>query len=366
MQNAMGLLLTNAGGGLRELCAERTGASLPVCGHYRLIDFALSAMANSAITNVAVLTGKQCASLFSYLGAGEAWDLRRQTGGLHILPPQGVGAAFYTDDVRTLSESIPYLAKSRQRLVVLARANTVCNVNFSRAIAFHKEKEADVTVLCHAGRTNPSRHFVLEADREGRVEKMALDPHHAEGRFFGMGMYILSKSLLIDLLAGAKEAGVCGSLEELFLHYRGSLRIYVHTEEGRVWTVDSPRAYFEMHMGLLDEKIQSTLFRGKEEIFTRAGQYAPTRYGEAAEVHHSIVADGCMLEGRAENCIFSGGVHLGKNAHLKNCIVMEKTYIDADCRAENVIFDKNCLMRAGRHLAGTPSYPLVVRKGAII
>ena len=34
---------------LRELVAERTAASLPICSRYRLIDFALSSMRNAGI-----------------------------------------------------------------------------------------------------------------------------------------------------------------------------------------------------------------------------------------------------------------------------------------------------------------------------
>ena len=40
---------------LGELTRLRTAASLPFCGRYRLIDFALSSMANAGIRDVGVI-----------------------------------------------------------------------------------------------------------------------------------------------------------------------------------------------------------------------------------------------------------------------------------------------------------------------
>ena len=43
---------------LGDLTRERTVASLPFCGRYRLIDFALSSMKNAGITDVGVIMAR--------------------------------------------------------------------------------------------------------------------------------------------------------------------------------------------------------------------------------------------------------------------------------------------------------------------
>ena len=43
---------------LKELTAERAVAAVPLCGRYRLIDFPLSAMVDSGVRNVVVITQK--------------------------------------------------------------------------------------------------------------------------------------------------------------------------------------------------------------------------------------------------------------------------------------------------------------------
>ena len=56
-------------------------------GKYRIIDFPLSNCVNSGIDTVGVLTQYQPLDLNDYIGTGSSWDLDRNYGGVHILPP---------------------------------------------------------------------------------------------------------------------------------------------------------------------------------------------------------------------------------------------------------------------------------------
>ena len=70
-----------------ELVIERSMASIPFAGRYRMIDFILSSMVNSGIDNVSVIVRKNYHSLMDHLGSGREWDLTRKNGGLNIVPP---------------------------------------------------------------------------------------------------------------------------------------------------------------------------------------------------------------------------------------------------------------------------------------
>ena len=56
---------------LGELVKTRTAASLPFCGRYRLIDFALSSMMNAGIHDVGVIMQRDYQSLLDHIGSGE-------------------------------------------------------------------------------------------------------------------------------------------------------------------------------------------------------------------------------------------------------------------------------------------------------
>ena len=70
-----------------EMTRMRTMASIPYGCRYRLIDFALSNMVNSGITNVGVITHYNYQSLMDHIGTGKDWDMARRSGGIKILPP---------------------------------------------------------------------------------------------------------------------------------------------------------------------------------------------------------------------------------------------------------------------------------------
>ena len=90
MGNVLGLIFANMHEeNLPELTKARAMASVPFGARYRLVDFPLSSMVNSGITQVGIITQAKYYSLMDHLGMGSEWDLARKTGGLHILPPYG-------------------------------------------------------------------------------------------------------------------------------------------------------------------------------------------------------------------------------------------------------------------------------------
>ena len=68
--NALGVIFANSYDNLvPELVAERTMASIPFAGRYRMIDFVLSNMANSGVDNVSIIVRKNYHSLMDHLGS---------------------------------------------------------------------------------------------------------------------------------------------------------------------------------------------------------------------------------------------------------------------------------------------------------
>ena len=89
-------------------------------------------------------------------------------------------------------------------------------------------------------------------------------------------------------------------------------------------------------------------------------------YREGAQVHNSLVADGCVVEGSVENCVLFRGVHIGRGASLKNCIVMQDSEIGEYAELENAILDKIVTVRRGERLIAPKQYPIVVGKAVTV
>ena len=71
MANVLGLIFANMHEqSVADLTKQRTLASVPFGGRYRMIDFPLSNMVNSDIDNVGIITKDNYLSLMDLLGSG--------------------------------------------------------------------------------------------------------------------------------------------------------------------------------------------------------------------------------------------------------------------------------------------------------
>jgi len=117
---------------LRELVAERTAASLPICSRYRLIDFSLSSLRNAGIVDVGVIMQRDYQSLLDHLGSGKPWDMSRRTGGLRMLPPFGLPAHHrgdYSGTIEALNAVSSYIEEIPKKYIVLMIGNLCANIN---------------------------------------------------------------------------------------------------------------------------------------------------------------------------------------------------------------------------------------------
>ena len=86
--NALGIIFPNSYDALvPQLVSDRSMASIPFAGRYRMVDFVLSSMVNCGIDNISLIVRKNYHSLMDHLGAGREWDLSLKNGGLNIVPP---------------------------------------------------------------------------------------------------------------------------------------------------------------------------------------------------------------------------------------------------------------------------------------
>ena len=60
------------------------------------------------------------------------------------------------------------------------------------------------------------------------------------------------------------------------------------------------------------------------------------------------------------------GVHVGKGAKVKNCILMQATYIGDNSELSYMVLDKGVIVLNGRRLSGHENYPVILRKGVTV
>lgn len=372
MTDAMGIILTgNQDVRMNELIQVRDTAALPFGGRYRLIDFVLSNMVNSGIINVGIATHVNYSSLMDHVGSGKPWDLNRKNYGLFILPPQVRGTSTFgaTGAVDLLHNVLTYLHRSKQKYVVLSGENIVCNMSYEDAIKKHQETGADITAIYNEMELDDpqlKKCTTYDIDANGKVKEIHYNLSEPVSKNAGMDVFIIERTKLQALIEDAYAKGSRSFINDILIASMHELDIYAYKYDGFVGRIDSVVAYYDNNMKMLDPELRKEIFQGKYPIYTKVKDQVPTKYLEGADVKNSLVADGCVIEGKVENSIIFRGVHIEKGAHVKNCIVMQNTVIQARCDLENLVIDKECTLRSGKRLAGQPTYPFILPKRTMI
>lgn len=355
-----------------SLTEKRAIAALPMAGRYRLIDFIMSNMVNSGIRNIGVATQHNYSSLMDHLGSGKAWDLSRKTSGLYILPPfaekDNIGQV--TGDIDTLYGISGFIRRTKPDYFVISRANTFYNCGYKEALAFHKEKNADITILYNTEENlDPAeltKYTFLETDEDGRVTDIMKNHPHPTTKNVSMSAFIIERTLLMALVEDCFSRGEHDLTMDVLIKKLNVLNIYGYKFDGYVGRVSSINSYFTNNMNMLNTAIRKEIFLSKKKIFTKVKDQPPTRYGANAKVVGSLIADGCVIDGHVENSILFRGVKVGKGTTIKNSIVMQNSVILENCFAENVVLDKEVTLLAGKTVMGQPNYPFVIAKKSVV
>lgn len=368
--NVMGLVFANIyDSSLGELTNKRTMASLPYGGRYRQIDFTLSNMTNAGIRHIGIITKYNYQSLMNHIGSGEEWDLELEEGGLEFLTPYATShSGSYRGKMEAIHSAESFLEVSTEDYVILADANVLCSIDLQEVLDAHILSGKDLTVVAKKAVCNGKKQMdlaLLLDEKTGSIKDMAVDYRASEKYIASMGIFVTRRDLLMKAADDCVARNLYRFERDFVLRcwQNGTLSVNAYQFRNIAMFNESTEEFYRNNLALLDEDTRNSMFRDGLTIYTKVRDQVPSYYGADSEIDNCIVADGCVLQGKAEHSVLFRGVRLGKNASVKDCVVMANTVIGEGAELSCCILDKDVAINPGVRLSGTPEHPMILKRG---
>ena len=365
---AMGIIFSNIyDNNMGELTRERTSASIPFGSRYRQIDFALSNMANSKISNIGIVTKYNYQSLMDHLGNCEEWDLKLGEG-VRFLPPYATGhTGAYRGKLEALQTTGVF--HDGDEVISVGRGALEARQRHDHAAVLdeHVASGCDITVIAKAGYADGKRRqpLAVKLGEDGKIVDLAVDYCAPSDYLVGMSMFIMRRDKLIQIIREMVPHGKYHFERDFILpeYNAGNLKVNVYPFHNVALFNQSVDEYFVNNMKLLDADVRRSLFRSEIPIYTKVRDAVPTLFGYNGQAANCLIADGCHLFGKAENSVIFREVDIEEGAEVRDSIVMQGSRIGAGASIRYCILDKNVTIRPGTKLLGSKDHPLVVDKG---
>lgn len=358
-QNNMVAMILAGGRGSRlyALTSKVAKPAVYFGGKYRIIDFPLSNCANSNIDVVGVLTQYESVLLNAYASAGHRWGLDTFDSGVYVLPPREKADSnldVYQGTADAITQNIDFLDQYDPEYVLILSGDHIYKMDYSKMLAYHKEKQADATIAVLAvDMQEASRFGIMNTDDANQIVEFEEKPEHPKSNLASMGIYIFDwKSLRKKLIEDVKNPDSSHDFGHDIIPcmLEEHKRLFAYQFDGYWKDVGTLDSLWEANMDLLYRNEELDLNDQTWKIYTEDVTSLPQYISDEGEVLHSYVNQGCVIEGKVYRSVLFNEVTVGKGAQITDTVVMpgaeigEGAIVNRCIIAENVKIDPGCVV----------------------
>jgi glucose-1-phosphate adenylyltransferase len=392
------VLAGGQGSRLLPLTSVRAKPAVPYGGQYRLIDFALSNLANGGFRRIVVLTQYKSHSLDVHLST--TWRMSTFLGNYVTSVPAQMrrGPQWFAGSADAIFQNLNLIDDEHPDYIFVFGADHIYRMEPGQMLQHHIDSGAGVTVAGHRVPLEEASAFgVIERNPHSSMIDAFLEkpdnprglPESPDEVLASMGNYIFTTEVLEDVLhadAEDKESGrdIGGDLIPALVA-SGQAHVYdfmtneVPGETPRdrhywrdVGTLDS---YYEANMDLVAPHPVFNLYNDDWPVFTSFRTLPPAKvvaHGEygSGDLANSMLSPGCIVTGaKVRGSVLSPNVRVEPGASVEGSILFDDVHVGANAVVRNAIIDKHVVIPRSRQIGVDPerdAEEFVISPGGVI
>ncbi|MGH9590741.1 MAG: glucose-1-phosphate adenylyltransferase, partial [Terracidiphilus sp.] len=354
--------------------------AVPFGGHYRIIDITLSNCINSGLRRVFIMTQYKALSLNRHVREGWTGIVAQELSEFfELLPPmQRTGANWYMGTADAVYQNIYSIGSEQPSYVIILSGDHIYKMDYSRMLAYHKEKKAEVTLATlPIAPQDVARFGVVEVAQSGEVvgfqEKPAStevrSPFNPDAVDASMGIYIFNtEALLKALMADAEDPDSKHDFGHNVLpNLLGKKKMVAYSfvdenkKQALYWRdVGTLDAYYDANMDLCSVSPIFNLYDRGWPMRTRVRQYPPAKFvfgepGRSGMAINSVITAGVIISGAVvSNCVVSQDVRVNSYSEVDSSIIFSHVNIGRHCRIRRAIIDRDVHIPEGSVIGYDP------------
>ena len=353
-RNVVAMILAGGKGTrLHQLTKKIAKPAVYFGGKYRIIDFSLSNVANSAIDSCGVLTQYESVVLNNYIGNGSKWGFDGVDSTCVALAPRQTesGANWYKGTADAIYQNIDFLDEEDPKYVLILSGDHIYKTSYDEMIRLHTESKADCTIsVLEVDIKEASRFGILEVDSNDVITKFVEKPKEPKSNLASMGVYIftykaLRSALIEDHKDPNSENDFGKNIIPKMLKEKKKLVAYRFKGYWRdVGTVDS---LHQANMELLPSKrTEDTIhFDEYPKVFSEDTNSLPQFIDKKAKVKDSLINQGARIFGDVSESVISNEVMIEEGAKVVKSVLMPGVIIRKGAYVENAILGPNTVIK---------------------
>jgi glucose-1-phosphate adenylyltransferase len=368
---------------LQPLTRDRAKPAVPFGGDYRLIDFALSNLANGGYLRIVVLTQYKSHSLDVHLA--KAWRMAPILGNYVISVPAQMreGPHWFSGSADAVFQNLNLIRDEGPEYVIVFGADHIYRMDPRQMVRQHIESGAGVTVAAIRTPLEQADQFgVIETAPGGRrIERFREKPKDARGLpdapdqvYASMGNYVFTARTLVravtedskdpesrhDIGGNIIPKLVAEGVAEVYDFAGNDVPGATDRDRGYWRDVGTLDAYYDAHMDLVSVDPVFNLYNKEWPILTAREPTPPAKFvfadpGRSGHALDSMVSAGVVVSGgEVKRSVLSPGVHVHSYAQVDGCVLMHNVDVGRNAVVRNAIIDKNVRIPEGARIGVDP------------
>ncbi len=376
------ILAGGEGKRLAPLTADRAKPAVPFGGHYRIVDFALSNMANAGYLRIVVLTQYKSHSLDLHIT--RTWRLSTLLGSYVTPVPAQMrrGPRWFAGSADAIYQNLNLVNDEAPDYILVFGADHIYRMDPRQMVDQHIASGAGVTVAgIRAPRSQADQLGVIEVDEGTKVAAFTEKPATAPGLpdspdeiFASMGNYVFTTRTLTDIVSLDAEDqnsrhDIGGSIIPALVdageaHVYDFTRNHVPGETERdhaYWRdVGSLDSYYDAHMDLVSVHPIFNLYNREWPIYTSLPTLPPAKFvlqgieGTGQALDSMVCAGSIISGGTVRSSVISPGVIVDSYALVENSVLHHDVVVGQGAIVRNSIIDKHVHVPAGAQIGLDP------------